>query len=633
MKQQQQQRDNNNNNNNNNSSDNNNGSSNSNNNNNTSSSSSSNFPPPPPPPAAAAAPPPPAALNASQQQQQQQPTMDDEPTVSTSSSHSHDAPSPSSTWASTLDDEDRRERIVNNLDEAIAKCVRREDFDAAAVLKRRKERVALSAPLCKLSRQLDDAISHEEYATAAQLHDTAALWMRGWWALRGGGTNGQLIRVDREGGRLVARSFSRVDLAGGPNVHVTPVPRVPLGKRGAPGVPVFEVHVRRCADGTVEAAPFVLGIPLEIAVGVGEDVRVRTASVELEGEGEKMDVRICFDMIPPFDYDDDDEEEDDDDDDLEVMRMRAPRDDDDDDSDGGDDEEGGSLGIASTDDDDEDEDEDDLRHNHHHRMDAASAVLLHGAMDAGSSRVVVHGEYNEDDDEDDDDDVGMDDDGVLMDATELWMRQAYRGSPRGSEEPEHGWSARELGLSRLPATLEESTSSQCDAFEIMIPTAGAAPVLPSLAESAQLVRLTKQLEPSNTDSLTGMFVGSFGPHGPEALEVYRTTMDNEDMVVARKVVGDPNVPAGELSFRAKVGRSKRLEADHMYPRELGVVARYAGEGRIAGNGFRSPSWVPGELLELDGKGGSLTGGAELGFVWAVPGERRFLILFNRLVLS
>mmetsp|Transcript_8285 Transcript_8285/g.21999 ORF Transcript_8285/g.21999 Transcript_8285/m.21999 type:complete len:425 (+) Transcript_8285:614-1888(+) len=284
--------------------------------------------------------------------------MDDEPTVSTSSSHSHDAPSPSSTWASTLDDEDRRERIVNNLDEAIAKCVRREDFDAAAVLKRRKERVALSAPLCKLSRQLDDAISHEEYATAAQLHDTAALWMRGWWALRGGGTNGQLIRVDREGGRLVARSFSRVDLAGGPNVHVTPVPRVPLGKRGAPGVPVFEVHVRRCADGTVEAAPFVLGIPLEIAVGVGEDVRVRTASVELEGEGEKMDVRICFDMIPPFDYDDDDEEEDDDDD-LEVMRMRAPRDDDDDDSDGGDDEEGGSLGIASTDDDDEDEDNPD----------------------------------------------------------------------------------------------------------------------------------------------------------------------------------------------------------------------------------------------------------------------------------
>jgi len=32
------------------------------------------------------------------------------------------------------------------------------------------------------------------------------------------------------------------------------------------------------------------------------------------------------------------------------------------------------------------------------------------------------------------------------------------------------------------------------------------------------------------------------------------------------------------------------------------------------------------------RGGSLTGGAELGFVWAVPGERRLLILFSSLQL-
>ena len=29
----------------------------------------------------------------------------------------------------------------------------------------------------------------------------------------------------------------------------------------------------------------------------------------------------------------------------------------------------------------------------------------------------------------------------------------------------------------------------------------------------------------------------------------------------------------------------------------------------------------------------MTGGAEVGFVFAVPGERRFLVLFNRLVPS
>ncbi len=43
--------------------------------------------------------------------------------------------------------------------------------------------------------------------------------------------------------------------------------------------------------------------------------------------------------------------------------------------------------------------------------------------------------------------------------------------------------------------------------------------------------------------------------------------------------------------------------------------------------------MEGELLVFNAKGNALTGGAELGFVWAVPGEKRFLILLNRVDLS
>jgi hypothetical protein len=43
--------------------------------------------------------------------------------------------------------------------------------------------------------------------------------------------------------------------------------------------------------------------------------------------------------------------------------------------------------------------------------------------------------------------------------------------------------------------------------------------------------------------------------------------------------------------------------------------------------------VEGELLVFNSKGGPLTGGAQLGFVWAVPGEKRFLILLSRVELS
>jgi hypothetical protein len=48
--------------------------------------------------------------------------------------------------------------------------------------------------------------------------------------------------------------------------------------------------------------------------------------------------------------------------------------------------------------------------------------------------------------------------------------------------------------------------------------------------------------------------------------------------------------------------------------------------------------VEGELLVFGGgssssSSGSVTNGAQLGFVWSVPGEKRFLILLNRISLD
>ena len=53
---------------------------------------------------------------------------------------------------------------------------------------------------------------------------------------------------------------------------------------------------------------------------------------------------------------------------------------------------------------------------------------------------------------------------------------------------------------------------------------------------------------------------------------------------------------------------------------------------MAQRNFRNARWVEGELLVFASKGSPLTGGAELGFVWAVPGEKRFLILLNKVDL-
>ena len=145
------------------------------------------------------------------------------------------------------------------------------------------------------------------------------------------------------------------------------------------------------------------------------------------------------------------------------------------------------------------------------------------------------------------------------------------------------------------------------------------------------------------DPFTAMYVGSFGSHGPEMLQLVRGRWGDEppnadapgdpnDYVTAVKLTGDHNVPAGRASFKAFVGPGARLDHHGVYPEELPVLARYKGFGRAARPGFTDPQWVDGELLVLDGGAKDVTNGAELGFVWEVPGEKRFLILLGRVRL-
>ncbi|CAI7842776.1 unnamed protein product, partial [Closterium sp. NIES-53] len=139
---------------------------------------------------------------------------------------------------------------------------------------------------------------------------------------------------------------------------------------------------------------------------------------------------------------------------------------------------------------------------------------------------------------------------------------------------------------------------------------------------------------ATTDPFAGLYVGAYGPYTSEAIQVRRrfgTWEEPEgeeeesdvgeagegtgrrkrqgeralvppfEYVEGVKLTGDFNVPAGKVSFRAKIGRHWQMPFRGVYPDELGVVARYPGQGQLAEPGFKNPRWVDGELLVFDGK--------------------------------
>ncbi|KAF8672362.1 hypothetical protein HU200_049564 [Digitaria exilis] len=120
--------------------------------------------------------------------------------------------------------------------------------------------------------------------------------------------------------------------------------------------------------------------------------------------------------------------------------------------------------------------------------------------------------------------------------------------------------------------------------------------------------------PISSDPLTGLYVTAsgfdseilslqrkFGQWREDNLSEEHSDLLFYEYVEAVKLTGDNLVPAGQVVFRAKVGERYQLPHKGIIPRELGVVARYKGQRKIADPGYQNPRWVDGELLILDGK--------------------------------
>ncbi|KAK1402092.1 hypothetical protein POM88_001697 [Heracleum sosnowskyi] len=118
---------------------------------------------------------------------------------------------------------------------------------------------------------------------------------------------------------------------------------------------------------------------------------------------------------------------------------------------------------------------------------------------------------------------------------------------------------------------------------------------------------------TSSDPLTGLYMCSNGYIVTEVIQITRkygqwhkegeledlSKIESDDYVVyveAVKLTGDPDVPAGKVAFRAKVGEKYKLHPGCGLEEKFGAVALYKGQGRLTG--FQKSGWVDVDLFIL-----------------------------------
>ncbi|XP_058081315.1 protein EXECUTER 1, chloroplastic [Magnolia sinica] len=567
-------------------------------------------------------------------------------------------------WKRHFDEVEEQEKIVSVLKSQLSDAVHREDYEDAAKLKVAIAAAARNDIVGRAISCLNRAVEEERYQDAAFIRDHAGAGLVGWWAgISEDSTDpyGRIIHIRAEHGRYVARSYSSRQLA-----------------TATPGVPLFEVFITANDEGeykqqavylkrnrgnsgdflTKSSKPSAMGsLNSSTELAEGETDLSARSSGDLE-EGEERDddsdvveeragiQSILRDMIPGFkvnsvkvvasgklDTDlvfkafEQDSEEEDEEKDVELESIE-PDDELKAESDGDEIEMDAGGGVSDT------SEEGramvvkivigDLAQRLSNNMPPKDLLRVPARLEK-RGRLSFLFSIKKDENRQEADGKGQK---SIEKSTKL---PGQRSIDHVMSDLAKVLISREKIPAKVLKDVEELINLTLSQAQNRQPLSGAT--------------VFNRIEiPPTSDPLNGLYMGAHGLYTSEIIHLRRKfgqwqedgrTKKSPDLefyeyVEALKLTGDPYVPAGQVAFRAKVGKRNQLPHKGIIPEEFGVVARYRGQGRLAEPGFRNPRWVDGELVILDGK--YIRGGPVVGFVYWAP-EYHFLVFFNRLKLQ
>ncbi|KAL7002977.1 executer 1 [Sarracenia purpurea var. burkii] len=558
-------------------------------------------------------------------------------------------------WGRHFHEVDEQERILSILKSQLAYAVHREDFKDASRLKVAIAAAATNDTVGRVMSHLNRAIQEERYQDAAFIRDYAGAGLVGWWAGISEDSNdpyGRIIRISAEHGRYVARSYSPRQLA-----------------TATAGIPLFEIFLTVNKKGEFKQQAVYLrrmGALQDFSVVSSNSLSPTGSLGPLDSTGDKTDLfagtedsedrdddsdiaqglsgfdNILHDMIPGVK--------------VKVLKVTAPGKVDKDliskviEQILEDEDEEKDSGLESVETEDEDKSESDQEENGI-EMDAGDGILDGEERSEVAVKVVVGG----------------------------LMQKSSNGAPKKKliRVPAR---LEKMGRLSFSFSIEKDENQQVRNGKVRIPRSknakhgidhvmfdlakfigrGKIP-MKMLKDIGELINFTlsqaqnrqllfgsttfNRIEiPTSPDPLNGLYIGAHGLYSSEVIHLRHKfgqwkedggpkeppNLEFYEYVEAVKLTGDPYVPAGQVAFRAKVGKRYQLPHKGIIPEEFGVIARYKGQGRLAEPGFHNARWVDGELVILDGK--YIKGGPVVGFVYWAP-EYHFLVFFNRLRLQ